>query len=229
MLLRVEDERRAVSAKAETGETPAAGAVAAFSRRRLLRGSLVGGALLGLGGVGLGLYPTRRGAPPAEPLRALTEDEHAIVAAVARRVCPAPGPDVPGADAIGVALLCDRLLDRSDPEVLAGLKSALALFENALTGALFFERAQPFTHLSAQEQDGVLSAWRDSSVALRRTVFRALSALTSSIYYADPRVWPGIGYPGPPDRAALRAAYAENLVDLRALSAPGDGPWEPEA
>lgn len=201
-------------------------AVAAFSRRRLVRGSLAGAAILGLGGVGLSLYPTRRATPVTAWLRVLSEDEHAIVAAIARRICPAPGPDVPGADAVEVALQADRLLERTDPEAVAGLKTVLALFESALTGAVFFERAQPFTHLSDEAQDAVLCAWRDSSVGLRRTIFRALSALVSSIYYGDPRTWPGIGYPGPPDRAALRAAYAENLIDLRALAAPGDGPWE---
>lgn len=202
-------------------------AVGAFSRRRLLKGSLVGAALLALGGVGLAAWPTRRGAPPSAPLRVLTEDEHAILAAVARRICPEPGPDVPGPDAVEVALKADRLLERADPEAVAGLKSALALFENGLVGALFVERVQPFTHLDEGQQDGVLVAWRDSSVALRRTVFRALASLTGSIYYGDPATWPGIGYGGPPDRAALRAAYADNLVDQRALAAPGDGPWEP--
>ena len=193
----------------------------AFSRRALLRGGLAGSVLLGLGAVGTALQPTRRGAEPAEDLRVLTPDEHAIVAAIAARVCPAPRPDVPGADAIGVALQADRMFERADPEAIAGVKSALALFESGLVGALFFERVRPFTQLTGEEQDAVLLAWRDSSVPLRRTVFRALSALVSSIYYSDDRVWPGIGYPGPPSPAAMRAAYADNLIDLAALQEPG--------
>ncbi len=51
--------------------------------------------------------------------------------------------------------------------------------------------------------------------------FRALSALTTGLYFGDPRTWPGLGYPGPPDPAALRQAYAGQLVDLDALLAPG--------
>lgn len=200
-----------------------------LTRRNLLRGSLVGGALLSLGGVGLAMQSTRRGTAPSEPLRVLTEDEHAILAAVAARVCPQPGPDVPGADALEIALAADRLFELAGPEATAGVKSALALFESGLAGALFFEHARPFTQLSGEDQDAVLLAWRDSSVGVRRTVFRALSALVSSLYYCDPRTWPGIGYPGPPDRHALRAAYADNLVDQRALAAPGDGPWEAES
>lgn len=193
----------------------------AFKRRALLRGGLASGALLALGGVGLALQPTRRGDAPAEALRILSEDEHAILAAVARRVCPEPRPDVPGADAIGVALLADRMLEPADPEIVAGVKSALALFESGLVGALFLERARPFTQLSPEQQDAVLVTWRDSSVALRRTVFRALSGLVSSIYYGDPRTWPGVGYPGPPEPRAMRQAYATNLVDLDALVEPG--------
>jgi hypothetical protein len=200
-----------------------------FTRRNLLRGGLAGSALLALGGVGLALQSTRRGTPPAEALRVLTEDEHAILAAVAARVCPQPGPDVPGAEALGIALAADRLFELAGPEATSGVKSALGLFESGLAGAIFFEHARPFTQLAPEDQDAVLLAWRDSSVALRRTVFRALSALVASLYYCDPRTWPGIGYPGPPDRHALRSAYAENLVDQRALAAPGDEPWGEEA
>jgi hypothetical protein len=196
-------------------------ATRAFSRRTWLKGGLVSAALLSAGGLGLALWPTRRGLGPSEPLRVLTEDEHAILAAIAGRVCPRPGPDVPGADAVGVATIADRLLERTEPEAVEGLKTALALFESGLVGALFLERARPFTQLSGEQQDAVLVAWRDSSVALRRTLYRALSALVASIYYGDPRTWPGIGYPGPPDRAALRAAYRDNLVDQRALLEPG--------
>lgn len=213
-----------------TPKTDAASAVLGrFSRRALVRGSVAGAALLGLGGVGLALQPTRRRAPPGEPLRVLSEDEHAILAAVAARVCPQPGPDVPGADALDVAGQSDRLLERAEPEALAGVRAVLALFESGLVGALFLEHARPFTQLGPDDQDAVLLAWRDSSVELRRTVYRALSALSALVYYGDERTWPGIGYPGPPDPAALRAAYADNLVDLRALAAPGDGPWEPGA
>lgn len=192
-----------------------------FSRRNLLRGGVGSAVLLGLGGVGLGLQGTRLGAEPTEALLVLTREEHAIVAAVAARLCPQPGPDVPGADAIGVGLLADRLLSRADPGMVADVKTVLALFENALVGALFFERARPFTHLGPEAQDAVLYAWRDSSVALRRTVFRALSALVTALYYGDPRTWPGIGYPGPPDPPSFRAAYAAQLVDLASLRAPG--------
>lgn len=192
-----------------------------FSRRNLLRGGLGGSVLLALGGVGLGLQGTRLGVEPAEALSVLTREEHAIVSAIAARLCPPAGPDVPGADAIGVGVLADRLLSRADPATAADVKSVLALFENGLTGALFLERVRPFTQLDPETQDAVLLAWRDSSVGLRRTVFRALSSLVTALYFGDPRTWPGVGYPGPPEPVAFRAAYSAQLVDLSSLRAPG--------
>lgn len=162
-----------------------------------------------------------RGRAPSEPLRVLTLDEYAIVQSVASRVCPQPAPDVPGADGVDVGVLVDRLLERIGPEGSADVKTVLALFENGLVGAVFFERVKPFTQLDAETQDRVLLAWRDSSITLRRTVYRALTSLTASMYYADPRTWPGIGYPGPPNPTALREAYANQLVNLAALLEPG--------
>ncbi len=192
-----------------------------FTRRSLLKGGIGGAVLLGIGGVGLSLQSSTLEPTPSEELHALTLAEYSIVCAVARRVCPQPRADVPGADAIGVGLLADRMLAHAAPEALADVKTVLALFENGLTGALFFERLRPFTALSGDDQDRVLLAWRDSRVALRRTVYRALSALATSIYFGDARVWPGLGYPGPPSPPGLRGAYAAQLVDLDALREPG--------
>lgn len=206
----------------EPAPTPTeAAALARFSRRRLALGGLGALAVAGLGAAGLSLQSTRRPAPPAEELEVLTLDEHAILAAVAARACPQPGPDVPGADAVDVALRADRLLARAEPEIADGVKTVLALFENGLTGALFLERTRPFTQLEPVDQDRVLLGWRDSSVLVQRTIARALMGLTTSLYYGDPRTWPGVGYPGPPDHRALRLAYADQLVDLGALRASG--------
>jgi len=195
--------------------------VSLFSRRSLLRGGIGGSLLLGLGSVGLALQSTTRGRAPSEALRVLTRDEYAIVQSVASRICPQPAPDVPGADGVDVGVQVDRLLEYVGPEGSADVKTVLALFESGLVGALFFERVKPFTQLDPESQDRVLLAWRDSSIALRRTVYRALSSLTASTYYADPRTWPGIGYPGPPNPTALREAYADQLVNLAALLEPG--------
>lgn len=210
--------RQAMS-EPQTPDTPAQ-ALHMVSRRRLALGALGGMTLAGLGGLGIALQRTRRPAPPTEVLRVLTLDEHAVVAAVAARVCSPPGPDVPGADGVEVGLLADRFLARCEPEQIADVKTVLAIFESGLVGALVFERTRPFTQLEPELQDRTLLAWRDSPLALQRTIARALMGLTTALYYGHPRAWPSLGYPGTLDHAALRRAYAEQLVDLDALLAP---------
>jgi len=191
---------------------------ARLSRRSLLKTGLVGALVVGLGSAGLALEQTvTRGTPP--PLGVLDATEYAVLAAIADRVCPALGPGAPGAAALGVAASIDGLLQRLDGETQKGVKIALRTFENALTGALFGERVVPFTRLSADDQDRVLARWRGSRLGFRRTVYRALSALVSAVYWGDPRTWERIGYAGPPDVAALRETYRDNLVDLEALRA----------
>jgi hypothetical protein len=204
----------------ETPKTPAA-AVQMVSRRRLAFGALGGLTLVGLGGLGLAMQRTRRPAPPSQELRVLTLDEHAIVSAVAARTCSPPGPDVPGADALEVGLLADRFLARCPDEQIEDVKTVLAIFESGLVGALVLQRTSPFTQLGDADQDRVLLAWRDSSVLLERTIARALMGLTTSLYFGHPRAWPSLGYLGPPDHAALRRAYADQLVELDQLRAPG--------
>ncbi len=43
-----------------------------------------------------------------------------------------------------------------------------------------------------------LSRWSESRFALLRSAHAALHQLVFSAWYANPRAWPAIGYPGPP-------------------------------
>lgn len=190
-----------------------------LSRRSLLKTGLVGVAVVALGGVGLAFQPTREGKVAGSKLLVLSPQEYAVLAAVAHRVCPPLGKGAPGATALDVAGKADALLAGADADGKQGLKLVLRVFENGLTGALFFERVRPFTQLSPEDQDQVLRNWRDSNIGFRRTVYRALSSLVGALYYGDERTWERIGYPGPPSLSGLREAYAENLVDLHALRA----------
>ena len=83
----------------------------------------------------------------------------------------------------------------------------------------FGERAAPFTQLPPEEQDAVLENWRSSSVAFRRTAYKALFNVCAGLYLSHPATWARMGYGGPPNPKALRVAYSFNLVDLDALSA----------
>jgi len=43
-----------------------------------------------------------------------------------------------------------------------------------------------------------LQRWRTSTWTLKEQAYHALHALVFAAFYADPRSWPAIGYPGPP-------------------------------
>ena len=191
---------------------------ARWSRRKLLRGALAATALLGLGGVALALQKTRVLAGTPE-LVVLDASEYAVLVALAERLCPELGEGAPGATKLGVAAYLDGMLAASDDETQKAIKGALTLFESALGGALVGERARPFTQLSPDEQADSLRAFRDSSLGVRRTLFRALAGAVWSVYWGNPGTWRRIGYDGPPNVSALRASYAANLVDLDALRA----------
>jgi hypothetical protein len=189
-----------------------------LSRRALLKTGLLGLALVSVGSAALLLQPPR-GEDVARKLGAFDAKEAAILAALARRLCPAAGAGSPGADAIGVVALLDKALATADAEAVKGLKVGLAIFDNAFTGALFGERVRSFSQLDGEQQDAVIRNWQGSSVAFRRMLIHGLTGLIMAVYWGDPRTWPSTGYGGPPDPRALRATYAENLVDLNALRA----------
>lgn len=198
-------------------ESVESAAKAGFSRRELLRGGAISILLLGLAGAGIAMQRSKLRALPKDGLRVLTPEQYAVLCAIADRICPQAAPGVPGANAIEVGVLVDRMLEYAHDDLKQGLALALTMVESGLPGALFFERIAPFTTLAPAQQDAVLLAFRDSKIALRRTIFRSFSGLLGSVYYGDPRTWPSVGYPGPPDPKGLRVAYAAQLVDLEAL------------
>lgn len=194
-----------------------------LSRRALLRSGFAGLGLVVLAGTGIAVQGTKLRRAPSRPLRVLTLAEYSIVAAIADRVCPSPRPGVPGATAVDVGSLVDAALVTAHDDAKQGVKLGLRIVESGLTGALFGERVRPFTALSGEDQDATLLRFRDSRVAIRRTLFKALTGLCAALYYGDERTWAGVGYPGPPSPEGLRTAYAGQLVDLDALLAPAGG------
>jgi hypothetical protein len=179
-----------------------AGAPSSPGRRRLLKRGLVGGALLLIGGaLPLALRSTLARRRPRRPLRLLTDDEHAIFAAVAARVAPGDGagPAWPTADALDCAGKVDALMATTLPEVGAEFRQLLRLFESAVFGLLVTGSPTPFTRLSTAAQDARLEAWRHSRVALLRSGYQAMKRLAHATYYSSPEVYALIGYPGPPE------------------------------
>jgi hypothetical protein len=184
----------------------------------LLKAGLFGAGAVALGSVLLATRSSRLRKPKAG-LKLLSAQQYAVLSAAAARLIPG-SQHAPSADRLGVVETIDALLADKEQDVQQGLKISLTLLENALSGALFDTRFTPFTQLSGEEQDQALRAFRDSRLTFRRSIFAALDALVSAVYFGDARAWQAVGYPGPPDPAKLRAMYADNLVDLRALAAP---------
>lgn len=194
------------------------GGTARVSRRTLIKTSLAGLGVALAGGAALALQKTvLLGDTPS--LKVLDAAEYAVLVAITDRVCPALGAGAPGGVALRVPELLDRVLVDTDVEMQKGIKVALKLLDNALTGALTGERVVPFTKLSPEQQDRSLTRWRDADSGFRRTVFGGVTSAINSVYWAQRETWPRIGYQGPPDIAGLRAAYADQLVDLNSLRA----------
>ncbi len=203
----------------------------AVSRRGFLKRTLIGGAGLTLAGaIPLALRRTLLRPAPAEPLRLFDPAEYSVLAAVADRIVPRTAADQPTAAEIGVAQKADLLLSRADPDTQRDFKQLLGLFDSALAAFLLDGRTRPFTRLSPEDQDRALVDWRDSRLALRRSGFQALERLCAALYYADPRSYSTVGYPGPPlvpradgtvvgGTAASRRAYLDSLRAAPAGSA----------
>jgi hypothetical protein len=59
---------------------------------------------------------------------------------------------------------------------------------------------------SREDVERLLERLRDSRVGLLRAAYDALHQLVMAAWYGNPRAWPAIGYPGPPDLASREGA-----------------------
>lgn len=210
------------------------------SRRSFLKKGLFGGLLLALGGGGW--LATRKSADASVPegLKALDAQQYAVMATLIARFAPSGGT-FPTPEKANAGLAADRIISMLEEETQAELKQLLMLFENALPNFLFGFRTTPFTQLTIDEQEVVLTEWRDSSLTLRRTGYRALRGVAVAAYYQSPETWPAIGYAGPPKgihdpnapvwkgggepRPVGNGTYIEQVAE----APPKDVPAEPSA
>lgn len=172
-------------------------------RRTFVKRGLLGGAVLALGGVGLGLWPGQEIAAPRGELKILQPRAFQVLVAVAMRVI-----DAPGADHVQIAQNVDEALSFAVPEAKKDFNALLMLLENALAGLLFDGRPVPFTRLSGQAQDDVLLAWRDSALVVRRTGYHALRKLCFIAHWTQEASFAPLGYAPPTGLNA--AAYPDS-------------------
>jgi len=180
------------------------------TRRGILKKTLGGAALLAAAGaVPLALRRTAlREVPAGRKLAFFTPAEYSIFAAVADRVLAAP-PELAGAPTpaqVEVALKADAFLAGLPAHDAKEFKQLLALFDNALFSLVMGGAPTPFTQKEPEQQDAQLRDWSRSRLAVRRSGYQALKRLIGSVYYGSPATYASVGYPGPPDVSAVKAA-----------------------
>jgi len=167
-----------------------------IDRRRFLRRTLLGAALLGVSGTVLrhlsGYHLDRA---TADRLRVLSPKEAIVLAAVAARMLAADQPGVPSPADVAVVAAVDDYLAGLPEALTSDVRALLQLVEHS--PLLFSARAARFTHLDAAAQDAVLAGWESSALDVRRRGFTALKSLCVLGYYGDPRTHAILGYPGP--------------------------------
>jgi hypothetical protein len=187
------------------------------SRRRALKATAI--TSLGLAAAG-GAIASQKPAPrPHGKLAALTPVEHAQLSVLCETLCPGEPGRFPSSAEVDLPARVDAHIATLEADTREQLQVAIALFDNALVGALGGEGVHPFSALPLEERTAAVERWRHSGVGFRRTLFKALTGLIHATYWVLPEVQAGAGYAGPPDAAQLRQAYADDLVDLGALRA----------
>lgn len=82
------------------------------------------------------------------------------------------------------------------PMVQNEIKELLLLFKwrplRWITG-----RNESWSTATASEMDDLLNSWKDHRLQLFRGAYGALCELVNASYYASPKSWQAIGYPGP--------------------------------
>lgn len=165
----------------------------AVSRRKFLKGTLAGSALI----AGSALLPAgcAKYDPAGVPLQVLDQKEFAVLQAAADRFVGEGLAGEPAASDVNVAAQFDAMLAYAPAEVQSQVKQMLQIFEHGTQLFLFsFKR---FTELSAEEKDNYITTWMESGLAFRKTVFWAMKKISAAFYYASPAVWPSIDFDGP--------------------------------
>ena len=181
-----------------------------IGRRQMLKYGGLGALALSLGGLTLALQPSLMVEPPG-PLKCLSKQEYSILFAIAEVLLPENNP-FPAASKIQVAYRVDAVLARAHTGVQTEIKQVLSLIENAAAATLFDGHPRPFTRSLPTTQTTIIDNWRQSSLHIRRTAFKAISGLCNGVYYANSENYALVGYDGPP---AHLLALIQNLNETR--------------
>lgn len=164
-----------------------------MQRRTLLKLGIGAAAVLAVAGGGVALL--RPGLVDGR----MTSAGRSVFHAVGRAVLDGSLPAQPAARDTALAALLDRL-----DETLAGLpqptqaelSQVLALLAAPAGRIGLAGLRTDWPKASTVELQSALQGMRLSSLALKQQIYHALRDLTNAAYYADPQVWPLMGYSG---------------------------------
>jgi hypothetical protein len=167
------------------------------TRRRFLKTGLAGAAALAIAG---GIAWIRR-VGTAAALPALDDDARSVVRAIVPSMLagalPAADPD--RALAVDETVLAvDRAVAGLPPASRGELAQLFSLLSLGVGRRVFAGVASAWNDATRDEIDAFLASWQTSRWSLKRTAYDALHQLVIAAWYANPRAWPSIGYPGPP-------------------------------
>ena len=169
-------------------------------RRRFLQAGLAGAAALAIAG---GIAWFRRRVDVAATAPALGADARDVVRAIVPSMLAGALPD--GADRTAAVDECvdgvDRAIAGLPPSARAELAQLFALLTLGAGRRAFAGVPSAWRDATRGEVDAFLASWQSSAWALKRTAYDALHQLVIAAWYANPRSWPAIGYPGPPELA----------------------------
>lgn len=172
-----------------------------LTRRRFLAAGAAGGVALALAGG----YAWLRGRRALPEVHAFDADARAIVRAIVPAMLAGALPSAPADRASAIEESVDGVHRAVAGLALSAQAELAQLFALLSTGAgrrLFAGLAPAWKDATPAEVDAFLVAWRDSGWALKRSAYDALHQLILAAWYANPRSWGAIGYPGPPPLGA---------------------------
>lgn len=168
-----------------------------FSRRRFLFTGIAGTAAL-MAAHWLQPSPAARGAIPAS---ALSPEGADIMRALIPAMLDGALPEATGErrDAVEQTVLAiATAIDGLPPLARDELATLFALLALAPVRIAFAGVDKPWRDASADDASAFLVRLRNSRWSMKRAAYDALHQLTIAAWYANPRAWPSIGYPGPP-------------------------------
>ena len=173
-----------------------------ISRRTLLKAGAAGVAALLLA---RWLYRPAA-LPPGriENPNALSPAARTIVAAIIPVFLDGALPSGPEASSVRDETLAgvDRAIAGLPPATRRELADLFSLLAFAPARCLLAGIWSSWPEATPETIASFLTRWRESRFVLLRSAYAALHQLVFSAWYAQPRAWPAIGYPGPPSLEA---------------------------